>query len=123
VSCFFEDYFGIIEEQALEDISIEPILGLHLAKKTTPATTITIITSPTTTSTPSISEQPSSPPNPPTPKNIDLELALLDHMELPVVSKINRRKMVINNNYKVDDADNEEDDDRYNAKDIDGEEQ
>jgi hypothetical protein len=120
MSCSFEDYFGMTEEQALEDVSIEPILGLHLAKKATSATTITTTTSPTTTSAPSILEQLSFPLNPPTPKNIDLELALLDHTEL---SKINRRKMVIDDNYKVDDADNEKDDDGYDAKDMDGEKQ
>jgi hypothetical protein len=123
VSCSFEDYFGITKEQALKDVSIEPILGPHLAKKATPATTTTTTTSPTTTSAPSTPEQPSSPPNPPTLENIDLELALLDHTELPVVLKINRRKMVIDNNYKVDDADNEKDDDGYDAEDMDGEKQ
>jgi hypothetical protein len=121
VSCSFEDYFGMIEEQALEDVSIEPILGPHLAKKATPDITTTTTTSPSTTSTPSIPEQSSSPPNPLIPENI--ELALLNHMELPVVPKINRRKMVIDNDYEVDDADNEEDDDGYDAKDMDREEQ
>jgi hypothetical protein len=120
MSCSFEDYFGMTEEQALEDVSIEPILGPHLAKKATSATTTTTTTSPTTTSAPSIPEQPSSPPNPPTPKNIDHELALLDHTELP---KINRRKMVIDDNYEVDDVNNEKDDDGYDAEDMDGEEQ
>jgi hypothetical protein len=121
VSCSFEDYFGMTEEQVLEDVSIEPILGPHLAKKATPDITTTTTTSLTTTSATSTSEQPSFPPNPPTPENI--ELALLDHMELPVVSKINRRKMVIDDDYEVDDANNEEDDDGYDAEDIDGEEQ
>jgi hypothetical protein len=111
------------EEQTLEDVSIEPILGPHLAKKAIPATTITTTTSSTTTSAPSTPEQPSSPPNPPTLKNIDLELALLDHTELLVMPKINRRKMVIDNDYEVDDADNEKDDDGYDAEDMDGEEQ
>jgi hypothetical protein len=37
--------------------------------------------------------------------------------------KINRRKMVIDDDYEVDDVDNEEDDDGYNAEDMDGEEQ
>jgi hypothetical protein len=96
VSCSFKDYFGITKEHVLEDVSIEPILALHLAKKTTSTTTITITTTTTIiTSTPSTLEQPSSFPNPPTLENIDLELALLNHMELLVVSKINRRKMVI----------------------------
>jgi hypothetical protein len=110
------------EEQTLEDVSIEPILGPHLAKKATPATTTITTTSPITTSAPSTPEQPSSPPNPLTLENIDFELALLDYTELPVVPKINRRKMVIDDDYEVDDADNEEDDDGYDAKDIDGEE-
>jgi hypothetical protein len=110
------------EEQALENVSIEPIFGPHLAKKATPTTTTTTTTFPTTTSAPSTPEQPSSPPNPPTPENIDLELALLDYMELPVVPKINRRKMVIDDDYEVDDANNEKDDHEYDAKDIDGEE-
>jgi hypothetical protein len=113
----------MIEEQALEDVSIELILGLHLAKKATPATSTTTTISPTMTSAPSTPEQSSFPPNPPTLENIDLELALLDYTELPVVSKINRRKMVIDNDYEVDDADNEKDDDRYDAEDIDGEKQ
>jgi hypothetical protein len=122
VSCSFEDYFGITEEQALEDVSIEPILDPHLAKKAILATTTTTTTFSTMTSTPSTPKQPSFPPNPPTPENIDLELALLDHTELPVVPKINRRKMVIDDNYKVNDTNNEEDDDGYDAKDMDGEE-
>jgi hypothetical protein len=37
--------------------------------------------------------------------------------------KINRRKIVIDDDYEVDDADNEEDDDGYDAKDMDREEQ
>jgi hypothetical protein len=113
----------MIEEQALEDVSIEPILGPHLAKKAIPATITITTTSLTTTSALSTPEQPSFPPNPLISKNIDLELALLNHMELLVVSKINRRKMVIDNNYEVDDANNEKNDDRYDVEDIDGEEQ
>jgi hypothetical protein len=109
------------EEQALEDVSIEPILGLHLAKKVTPTTTTITTTSPTTTSAPSTLKQPSFPPNPPTLENI--ELALLNHTELLVVPKINRRKIVIDDDYEVDDADNEEDDDGYDAEDMNGEEQ
>jgi hypothetical protein len=123
VSCSFEDYFGMTEEQALEDISIEPILGPHLAKKTTLATTTTTTISPTMISAPSTPKQPSFPLNPPTLENIDLELALLDHTELSVVPKINRKKMVIDDDYEVDDANNEKDDDGYDAEDIDGEEQ
>jgi hypothetical protein len=38
------------------------------------------------------------------------------------VPKINRRKMVIDDDYKVNDVDNEKDDDGYNAEDMDGEE-
>jgi hypothetical protein len=116
VSCSFEDYFGITKEQILENVSIELILELHLAKKTTSTTTtITTTIFTTTTSAPSTSKQPSFSPNPPISKNIDLELALLNYMELSVVSKINRRKMVIDNDYKVNDVDNEKDDDGYDG--------
>jgi hypothetical protein len=71
------------KEQTLEDVSIEPILGPHLAKKAIPATITTTTTSPTTTSAPSTLKQPSSPPNSPTLENIDLELALFDYTEFP----------------------------------------
>jgi hypothetical protein len=111
------------EEQALKDASIVPILGPHLAKKATLITTTTTTTITTMTSAPSIPEQPSFPPNPPTPENIDLKLALLNYMDLPVVPKINRRKMVIDDDYEVDDVDNQKDDDGYDAKDMDGADQ
>jgi hypothetical protein len=123
VSCSFENYFEMIKEQTLEDISIEPILGPHLAKTATLATTATTTISLTTTSTLSTPKQPSFPLNLPIPKNIDLELALLDHTELSVVSKINRKKMVIDDDYEVDDVDNEKDDDGYDMEDMDREEQ
>jgi hypothetical protein len=39
------------------------------------------------------------------------------------VPKINRKKMVIDDDYEVDDVDNEKNDDGYDVKDMDGEEQ
>jgi hypothetical protein len=107
----------------LKDVSIVPILELYLAKKVILITTTTTTTTTTMTFAPSISEQPSSLPNLPTLENIDLELALLNHIDLLIMPKINRRKMVIDDDYEVDDANNQENDNGYDVKDIDGEEQ
>jgi hypothetical protein len=97
----------MIKEQILKDVSIEPILELYLAKKATLTTTIiTTTTTTTTTSAPSTPKQPFFPPNLSILENIDLELALLNHMDLLIVPKINRRKMMIDNDYKVNDANN-----------------